>query len=65
MSGPDQDPHTRVAHLKSLSADELTAFVDGVLKEQGATNDETRVADPEGERRQSRGSDSYRHTARA
>lgn len=66
MSGPHQEPHTRVARLKSLSADELTAFVDSVLKEQGATNDETSAANPEGEKCVTPpGSYSYRHAARA
>lgn len=49
MSGPTQDPKSKVAYLKHLSADELVTFVDGVLEENGAGGEASRDAGAEGE----------------
>ncbi len=49
MSGSAQEPDTRVAYLKRLSPEQLVAFVDGVLEENGATSPGPEDADSEGE----------------
>lgn len=49
MSGYGHEPDSRVAHLKRLSRDQLAAFVDGVLEENGAQREATRHSEPEGD----------------